>query len=289
MKTILITGVNGFLGSEIAKEALNYYNVIGLKKSTSKISRIKDVYKIKTYDIDKIDLEKVFNENKIEYVIHTAGLQNKHSSSVYDLIDINVLFTVKLAELSDKHDVKAFLFADTILPKNTNTYSLSKSQARSWLQSFNTTKMKVIDLRLELFFGYAEDDNQFIKSLIIKMINNVSHLDFTKGKQKRDIIYVDDVVSAFLLILINIKYFKKYEEIDVGSSNPISIKNIVKKIKKLTFSKTKLNFGVIPYSKNDLMYCKAKTKSLNKLGWQAKVPYEKALKIMIEKVKNNNL
>ena len=72
-KKILLTGATGFLGSHLLSALLaNGHNVVVIKRSTSNLERIsKYVSTIKMYDIDTVDLEKIFKIELVD-VVHAA-------------------------------------------------------------------------------------------------------------------------------------------------------------------------------------------------------------------------
>jgi len=96
--TVLLTGANGFLGSHLLKRLVNKgYNVVILKRSFSNTWRIKSYLdKIKSYDIDIIGIEKPFEEQKIDIVIHTATNYGRKKESVSDVVETNLIFSLKL-------------------------------------------------------------------------------------------------------------------------------------------------------------------------------------------------
>ena len=69
-KTILITGINGFLGYNLALKLKDYYNIIGIDINISKYNNID--YNTYQLPIDKAD--QVFMENHIDLIVHTATL-----------------------------------------------------------------------------------------------------------------------------------------------------------------------------------------------------------------------
>lgn len=128
-------------------------------------------------------------------------------------------------------------------------------------------------------YGPKDDSTKFIPFVIEKMLKNEKQIDLTKGEQKRDFIYVEDVVRAYLTLVKTIdKLDKKYYHIEVGTGKPTTIKDIVLLIKMLTNSDIKLNFGTLPYRKNELMYSSANIDFIKKLGWEPKVSLEEGLK-----------
>ena len=102
IKNILITGATGFLGSHLTQKFVNEgHTVIILKKSDFDTRRINHLLnKIISYDIDKIELETPFRENSIDAVIHTATLYGRGNEKYSDLVDVNLLFPLKVLELS---------------------------------------------------------------------------------------------------------------------------------------------------------------------------------------------
>ncbi len=69
-----MTGATGFFGSHLLPTLIKKgYDIIILKRSFSDTWRIQNaISQIKNYDIDKVDIKKIFNENEIEGIIHLA-------------------------------------------------------------------------------------------------------------------------------------------------------------------------------------------------------------------------
>ena len=107
--TVLLTGATGFLGSHLLKSLVSKgYKVVVLKRSTSDMWRLKGFENtFISYDIDQVPLQKVFQEQPIDTVIHTAWagvastdrdnwevqIENFYFSK--NLIDLSVLFNIK--------------------------------------------------------------------------------------------------------------------------------------------------------------------------------------------------
>lgn len=291
MSKILLTGATGFLGSHLLKGLLEKTNdeIIILKRSFSNTFRIEKIMqnpRIKAYDIDKMPLERIFQETQIETIIHCATNYGRNNEDILNIVQSNLILPLSLLQLAIKYEIKTFINTDTIIDKNVNHYSLSKNHFLDWLKVYSS-KIKCINLNLEHFYGALDNNTKFTTHIIKSLLNNVDNIDLTKGEQKRYFIYIDDVVDAFLAILENIdKLEKSFISFEVSTENNISIKDFVLLVKKLTNNtKTNLNFGKIPYKENELMNCQTDISKLKKLGWSPKYRLENGLSITIKKEK----
>lgn len=286
-KKVILTGVTGFLGSYLAKTLLeSNYEIIGLKRKSSTLKRISAISEnLKLIDIDELDYDELFVKyGKIDVIIHTATCYGRHGESVSDVFHANTEFPLRLLDSGSKAGVELFLNTDTILDKYLNLYSLSKNQLLQWGKFFSSNKkIRFSNLRLEHFFGPNDDDAKFTSFVIGSCSNNVENLKLTEGNQKRDFIYIDDVVSAYMILLENMQNFDNYfNEFDIGSGKAISIKEFVEMAHTLTNSRTELLFGAYPYRDGEVMYSKADVSKLLKLGWQCEYDIQSGLTKLID-------
>jgi len=286
--TILLTGATGFLGSYLLKAFIkNGYEVIALKRTTSNTYRIEEyLNQIILYDIDKTDLSDIFENHKIDIVVNTVTNYGRKDTKISSIVDTNLIFSLKLLEESVNNNVKAFINTDTLLERNINTYALSKAQLVDWIQFLSTKNTKMINVKMEHMYGPQDDKNKFIYWLINQLKHNVEKIDLTSGVQKRDFIYIDDIVSAYEIIIKNIGRFSNYEEFELGSGNSIEVKEFIKQIvKELNVNQTittKLNFGAIAYRANENMNMESNIVKLQNLGWKPQVSIEDGIKKIIK-------
>jgi nucleoside-diphosphate-sugar epimerase len=284
---ILITGGTGFLGSNLINELSKTKNlgIFILCRNKSNFDRIdkKNTKKFKTLILENINLNKVFQKYKFDAVIHCATNYGLKKKSISEIIQPNLILPMRLLDLSKIYKVNAFINTDSILNKNISNYSLSKHHFSEWLKLFSKD-FYCCNVKIEHFFGPKDDDTKFVISIIKSFLKKSKIINLTKGNQKRDFIYIDDVVSAIKKILFHsLKQKTGFEVFEVGSGSNVSIKNIVKLIKKLcNNTSTKLGFGKIPMRKNELLHVKLDLKNLFKLKWKSKYNLEDSLKKTIE-------
>lgn len=271
MKTILLTGATGYLGGYLSENFLNKgFKIIALALNKNEQYKFQDNILTKVYYLDKTTVKEIFDNENVDIVIHTATLYGRRQEHLTSMEKVNVEFPLEVLNEAINHNVKIFVNTSTILNKNINPYTLTKNHFEDWL-SLYSDKIKCINLKLDHFYGPNDKPIKFIAWIIQELKNNVEKIDLTKGTQTRDFIYIDDVVSAFDIVIEKEKNIPngKLNTFEVGTNNKTTIKEMVTTIKeKLGNTKTKLNFGAIPYRKNEVLDYQVDTTGLHQLGWK---------------------
>ncbi|MBW4889890.1 NAD(P)-dependent oxidoreductase [Mucilaginibacter sp. HMF5004] len=283
-KRILITGGTGYLGSNIINSLKHRYNFIVLKRPSSSLERIRNALSdIELYDVDSLN-EDVAEKLRIDIVLHCATHYGRKDTDPVNTIEANLLLPLRLLSIfkKTKHAVK-FINTDTILDKNISVYSLSKNQFKDWMIFFSNDNA-FINVQLEHFYGPQDDKTKFVTYLIDTFINNVPSLDLTKGEQTRYFTYIDDIVSAFEIILDNSDDFVSgFTDFQVSDDKPVNLKTFVQLVKKITGNTiTQLNFGAVAYRKGELMNTNIDSSAIKALGWKPKIALEEGLGKAIE-------
>ncbi len=292
-KKILVTGGGGFLGSNVTRSLVAFYDIVVLEKGTVKPNRLTDILsKIKVYDINTISINNLFEIENIHYIIHCATTygRNEHLS---DSINTNVTFPLQLIENAiNKNKLIAFFNFDSFFNKHKNRdysylnkYILTKNILENCLEKSNYTTT-IFNLKLEHLYGINDNPEKFVPNIIHKLLNNINEIELTRGEQKRDFIYVKDVVDFLIYILENIDAFtEKYYNFEIGTGEKKTIREFVELAKTLTLSKTELKFGALAYRENEIMESVANIEKLKKIGWKAKYTIEEGINKIIESEK----
>ena len=278
MSKILLTGATGFLGSHLLDSFVaEGHEVSVLKRSTSETWRIDHLlHKIISYNIDQVNLKTIFQKIKPEIIVHTACSYGRKNESLIDIVNSNLIFGLDLLEESINSNVNTFINTDSLLPRNLNDYSLSKAQFTDWLQK-RSDKIQVVNFKIEHMYGVKDDTKKFLPWLINEMINGNDDIYLTSGIQKRDFIYISDVVSAYNLVIEKRKSLSYWNEFDIGTNVFTEVKDFVLKIAgelERSYNReilSRLKFGAIPYRSGDIMSPLLDNTKLIALGWQQSV------------------
>lgn len=238
MKTkILVSGGTGFIGYHIAKKcvSLNWSVTILSSKKPSKIRYLKKAKYIKCNIIEKKNIQKKL-KNNFDYVVNLAGYVNHIEKKKTFMSHYNG--SKNLANYFAKKNIKSFVqissgaeYGNLKSPHNENSecypasnYGRAKYFAtKHLLNLYKKNKFPCTILRLYQVFGPKQDQNRFIPVVIKNSLSN-KVFNVSAGNQKRDFLYVDDVVSAVIKCLTNKK--SKGEIFNVGYGKALEIKKI---------------------------------------------------------------
>lgn len=254
MKKILVTGGAGFIGSHIVDKFINEkYEVIVIDNLiTGNIDNLKNK-KINFFEIDirnKEELEKIFIQEKPDYIIHLAA-QVSVSSSIenieYDAQE-NIIALINVLELSRKYNIKKIVFSSTAavygIPEefpskeNNNTaplspYGLTKLTGEEYIKMyFKLFGLNYIILRYANVYGPRQSAHG--EAGVVSIFNDkikIKHEIFIEGNglQTRDFVYVKDVAEANYLCTVE---EINNETFNVSTNTDISILDLFNTMKK---------------------------------------------------------
>lgn len=267
MKTILITGINGYLGSSLAFFLRGGYKVIGLEYSLQNLYRLAGG-DFKVYSVEDGIPAGLFEEQRIDIIIHTATLYGRLNEGVKTIADANLSSPFALLDMAIERGCPRFINTDTVLDRFVSPYALSKRHFQEWLY-LRRKEIKIANMRLEHLYGPGAPDTNFITAMVKRLKQNDPVIDLTEGEQERDFVFIDDVLSAYKTILDHYEQLPdSYNEYRVSSGEQISIKRLMIMLKEMTRSDSRLNFGAIPYRENELMRSETRRSGLTDLGWK---------------------
>lgn len=291
--SIVLTGATGFLGSALLRRLLQSgRSVICTIRSTSRRDRIADLLQspnLTLVDSASEGLEDAFRQYHVGTVIHTATEYGRGQTPLASILDSNLILPIRLAELGVKYGVRGFINTDSYFNKpgssysNLLNYSLSKRTLLVWLEKLSS-QISITNVVLEHLYGPNDNRTKFVEDMIRSIaIEHRPSVRLTHGHQKRDFIFVSDVVDAFMRILVHIENhefnFKKFE---VGCGEGIQIRDFVSTIAEISRSPTRLDFGAIDYRDDEIMNSRADIRDMLDLGWKPMIKPAEGIRNIVQ-------
>lgn len=303
MNKVLITGITGFLGSEVAKKLISKgVKVIGVKRKTSSLRRI-EIWKesIEWVDSDSDSFFETIQSLNPNIIIHSAwtgvGADDRDNLAIQFS---NHDFLFKLLKLTEVLEIKKIIclgsqaeygqFSEIISEeregKPNSAYGLAKKHQSEILSFFCARKnINWIWLRLFSFFGEGEDPNWFIPTLVNSILSR-KEMDMTPGEQCYAYMYIKDLARIIAEVAEKDIFSGCY---NVSSKRAISLKTIVEKIENiLGVENSIINFGALPYRSNQSMLIQGDVSKLeNQIGEFFESDFDKNLEVVIGAIRNS--
>jgi len=303
-KRALVTGAAGFIGRRVsevlcAQGAL----VTTLVRASSHVrdTSMPGVQVVVGSVADKECIEEVVNMCKPEYVFHCAGvsrttIQGHGDEMAY--VTVNTLGTMYLVNAVHAVGTTCGFVALGTLEESTegrsnnetdvvpaSLYALSKLYATKYVEYMRVMHgFPGIVLRPTIVYGPGQTGGMFIPALVEACLKR-KRFDMTSGEQKKDFLYVDDLVSAMLLAVVTPHV--RHAIIGVGSGKERSLRDIALWIERIVGARGCVKVGTLPYRCDERMHYQADiTTVVRVLGWRPVVDLEEGLRRTVEWWKN---
>jgi len=317
MKTILVTGGMGFIGSNFIRYVLNSNhdlriinadkltyagNPENLKDFDEKYSKKYKFYKTDICDFNNID--KIIIKESIDYIVNFAA--ETHVDRSIDnpnvFIETNVIGTQTLLNISKKHSIEKFLqvstdevygslnFNDPPFTETNNLYpnspySASKASADLLVRSYyKTFDLPVNITRCSNNYGPCQFPEKLIPLMINNALNDKELPIYGEGINIRDWIHVNDHNSAVLKVLLEGKSGEIY---NIGGDSELKNIDLVKKILKILNKSESLIKFVKDRPGHDLRYAINHEKITKELNWKPTIDFEKGIELTVQWYQDN--
>ena len=308
-KTFLITGGAGFIGSHLADMLIKDNKVICLddfndfyspdiKRNNVKKHLNNSNYKLYEYDIvDYENIKKIFEENKIDCIIHLAARAGIRPSLTDPILytKTNIVGTINLLDLAKDYKINKFIMGSSssvygertddpfneemIINKPISPYAATKASNEQMCYTYSRLYgINIVCLRFFTVYGPRQRPDSAIHKFSRQIVEGKTLQVFGHGKTIRDYTYIDDINQG---ILAAIDYDKsEFEIFNIGESRPIKLSSIIILLeenlgKKAILEKRLLQPGDVPITYADI------TKAKELLGYQPSTTIKRGVKKFI--------
>jgi len=300
MNNIVIHGASSFLGKSFINSLLTKnINILIVARSTSQIQNYESSPNITVIrynkSISEIDCQRLQATYPTFFDFSWNGVFGTDRNTP-EQFTVNIPLIISSIEFATKLGVKHWIgvgsqaeygsskniITEDDICNPTTMYGKSKLIC-SKISSELCEAYNIEHSWLRLFSVYGPNDNHdwLIPYLIKEMLMD-KDINVTKGEQIWDYLYIDDVSE----VLFKLMHAKGVGIANLGSGQPIVIKDLIKKIKSLTNSNSNINFGAIDYRSDQVMSMLPNISKLKThLNWEPKINLEIGLKDTIKSFK----
>ncbi len=272
---ILVTGVAGFIGSHTAARLLeqghtvigidnlnDYYNPKWKEENLLSLREHKNFTFYQTDILDMPKMEEIFAQHTPRTVMHFAARagvrQSVQEPELY--AEVNVLGTLKVLELAQKYLVKQFVFASSSSVYGNQTkvpfsetdpcnepvspYAATKKSGEMLCHTFSmTSPMNILCLRFFTVYGPAGRPDMAPYLFTEALLHDQPITQFGDGSTRRDYTFIDDIVNG---VVSSLQLETKFEIINLGNNQPVSLKEFIATLEKVTGKQAQVIYQEIP-------------------------------------------
>ncbi len=310
MKKVLITGVAGFIGSNLARTMLqqgftvygidNFDNFYDPQIKRNAIKKLESYPEFKLHEGDIRDrdlLGRIFKAEKPELVIHLAARAGVRPSIEQPELyyDVNVTGTLVLLEAMRKAGLKDLLFASSSSVYGNNKkvpfseadavdnpispYAATKKAGELLCYTYHHLyNFNIFCLRFFTVYGPGQRPEMAIQQFGRKISEGSPITLFGDGTTRRDYTFVEDIVAG---ILASANQLKGYEILNIGNSETISLIDLVHSIEATLGKKAIIEWQPMQSGDVEITYADIR-KARRMIGYNPGYPVKKGLRKMFE-------
>ncbi len=324
----LITGAAGFIGyhlsSHLVKQGknvvgidnLNEYYDVSLKKA--RLRKLEKKQEFAFYKLDLTDrkgIEKLFSENKFDYVVNLAAQAGVRYSLInpHAYIECNIVGFLNILEGCRHNNIKHLVFASSSSVYGANTkmpfsvhhnvdhpvslYAATKKSNELMAHTYSSLyKLPCTGLRFFTVYGPLGRPDMALFLFTRAILENKPIDVFNHGEMQRDFTYIDDIVEGLIRVIDNIPAsdegwnrdnpdpatsYAPYRMYNIGNNNPVKLMKFIGVLEDCLGKKAEKN--LLPIQPGDVPETCADVDDLvNDVGFKPSTPIEEGIKKFVE-------
>ena len=312
MKSILITGGAGFIGSHLVDRLLsegdwrvsaiddfNDFYDPAIKRANVRCHDNNENYRLFEADIrDRSALKRIFQQEKFSCIVHLAARAGVRPSLAQPLLyaETNINGTINLLELAREHGIRQFVFgsSSSVYGINAKVPFSEDDPIRQPISPYAATKaagelichtythlygIRCICLRFFTVYGPRQRPDLAIHKFAGLISEGKPIPVFGDGSTRRDYTYIDDIISG---VRAAIDYDgSDYEVINLGESRTVELRELISLLEKELGATAKIDRqplqpGDVPQTFADI------TRARRVLGYDPQTQFEEGIHRFVE-------
>lgn len=282
----LVTGATGYIGSNLVRHLVTQgWEVHIIARPASDLSilaPVRDALTVHEHDGTAQGMIELVGRARPDYVYHLASLfLGQHTAAQLDsLVLSNVLFSAQLAEAMVTHGVKYLINTGTSWQHHhnedynpVNLYAATKQAFEDILKYYvEAANLKVTTLALFDTYGPADPRSKLI-SILWKTALSQEPIGMSPGEQLIDLVYIDDVIDAFMVATSAIESQQAgHCRYGVSSGSPVKLRDLANLFAQTTGLSLPITWGGRDYRPREVMVPWTAYAVLP--GWKSRVAFE---------------
>ncbi len=299
LERVVVTGATGFIGSHLIRALASKGCRLTLISRTQKeISSDGKIHWAQSDLTDSNAIRDILQREKPATLFHLAGTRGRNDAgadAAEACEESNFRATVALLEAATGAGVRRVVIAgsaeeygnqpgplsESLPSKATTAYGISKAKATAHALEMHAREgLPVTVVRPFSVYGPGQPRDMFIAEAADAAVRNTD-LKMSRGKQKRDLIFVEDVVRGLVAAATAESVEGKIINLGTGQAN--RLRDVAKRIWKMTGARGRLLVGARAASIDELYDTWADvTLARRLLGWEARTDLESGLRRTID-------
>ncbi|AEG60225.1 NAD(P)-dependent oxidoreductase [Desulforamulus ruminis] len=301
----MVTGAGGFIGRHLLKRLTGETVEIGALVRNKDPLSFMPTHKVSLLCgdlLDEVRLRKIIKEFSPDQVFHLAGVRprGKTRKIVQQAYQGNLTATMNLLGCLQESSCRAIVllgsteeyglgpgpFREDQPPCPVSAYGASKAAANQWaLLNHRYFNDPISVVRPTLVYGPGQRNHLFLGQLMESLAQG-QPFAMTAGEQKRDFLFVDDLVET--LCLVAEKPETRGRVLNIGSGRSISIREVAEKVGCLMGRQSLLKIGALDYSPEDPFDYRVDISLAHRLlKWKPRTTLEEGLQKTIQWYQDN--
>lgn len=284
----LVTGASGFIGAALTRRLLaDGWEVHVLLRESSSDAGLpaSPQLHVHRHDGGTLQLIDIMRAAAPEAVFHLASLflAAHKPEDIERLINANLLFSTQLVEAMSVCGVRKLVNTGTSWEHYEDAaynpvclYAATKQAFNALLRYYvEVSGLRVVTLKLFDTYG-AGDTRPKVLNLLKRVANEGTSLGMSPGEQLVDLVYIDDVLDAFMLAYQQMDAQPNpMEDYGVSSGKPLPLKDIAALYAQVSGKPLNIEWGGRPYREREVMVPWQNYRTVP--GWQPKVDLAQGL------------